>query len=116
MSDAGAAGQWRLPEPSAITRLGLRRWRLGSPLPGGSLPPPPLEPTLEVISVGEEVTGTLQPCCVWGPAVFEMLFELTAPSDGYVGRSPSVRALCLYEDVYRWPMWRSPRIHSTIAS
>ena len=52
------------------------------PPPGGEVTPPPPESTPRVISVGEEVTGTLQPCCSEGPAVFEILFELTAPSDG----------------------------------
>jgi hypothetical protein len=57
------------------------------PLPGFQ-PEPPSTPTPRAISVGEEVTGTLHATtcsfvtgtCI--PGVFEMLFELTAPSDG----------------------------------
>ena len=56
---------------------------------GSSLPPPPqvgfpLPP--RVISVGEVVTGTLMSETISGgirfPPVFEILYELTAPSDG----------------------------------
>ena len=74
------------------------------------------QPTPQVIRVGEEVTGTLQPCCIWGPAVFEMLFELTAPSDGTLVVHLSSGAHLVLEDVYWWPMWRSPRVLSTIAT
>src|SRR5262245_31155582 len=62
----------------------------------GTFPPP--TPTPRAISVGEEATGTFHPwtcfpvtgLCI--PEVFEMRFELTAPSDGtlvveFVGES-----------------------------
>ena len=80
----------------------------GSWLPpaGGEPPPPP--PTARVISVGEEVTGTLQPCCAWGPAVFEMLFDLTAPSDGTLIVHLSNSVSLELEGADYWPWWKSP--------
>ena len=86
------------------------------PPPGGEVTPPPPESTPRVISVGEEVTGTLQPCCSEGPAVFEILFELTAPSDGTLVVHLSSDAYLVLEDVYWSPMWRSPRVLSTVAT
>ena len=76
------------------------------PPEGGEPPPPP--PTSRVISVGEEVTGTIQPCCVWGPAVFEMLFDLTAPSDGTLVVHLSNSVSLELEGADYWPWGKSP--------
>jgi hypothetical protein len=59
----------------------------GEALPDSAAPLPEPAPVVpQVISVGEQVTGTLHPttCSATGciPGVFDMLFELTAPSDG----------------------------------
>ena len=97
----GAGGDRLLAAPSAHLSA------------GGSGAPPPPEPTPQVISVGEEVTGTLQPCC---PAVFEILYELTAPSDGTLVVRLSSGAHLVLEDVYWLPTWRSPRVFSIIAT
>lgn len=51
-------------------------------------PTPPAPTPVQVISVGEIVTGTLTPNTVdaagFHPAVYEFLYELTAPSDGFL--------------------------------
>ena len=103
-----------LPQIECTTSPPATNWvcvnEIWVPPPGGSLPPPPPEPTPQVISVGEEVTGTLHPCC---PAVFEILFELTAPSDGTLVVRLSSGAYLVLEDVYWSPTWRSPRVFST---
>ena len=64
---------------------------------------------MRVISVGEEITGTLT------TLASEMLFELTAPSDGTLIVELSGADLQL-EGVYWPPMWRPPSIYSTVAT
>ena len=86
-------GGW-IPDPNA-------------PPPPPPSPPPP--PTLQMISAGEEVTGTVS------TLASEMLFELTVPSDGTLIVELSGADLIL-EGVYRQPMWRPRRIYSTVAT
>ena len=111
-------GRCRSLQPNATP---LRRHPIGSasveagfPLEGGEPPPPP--PTIRVISVGEEVTGTIQPCCVWGPAVFEMLFDLTAPSDGTLVVHLSNSVSLELEGADYWPWWKSPSALFNVAT
>lgn len=72
-----------------------------------SLPPPPqamFVPPPKVINVGEVVTGTLMSETISGgirfPAVFEILYELTAPSDGMLfvslDKDPSLEPVALF--------------------
>ena len=76
----GTAPQGCVPPPPAVDWVCVNGgW---FPPPSPPTPPPPPEPTLQVISVGEEVTGEFTPCCGLGTGVFEMLFELAAPFDG----------------------------------
>ena len=87
---------------------------------GGWVPPstppeptPPAPTPVQVISVGETVAGTLSPNTIdstgFHPGVFEILYELTAPSDGFLtvqlSFDPAVgyAGLLLEDVVGSWP-------------
>ena len=78
--------------------------------PAGSTPPPSSTSAAQVIGVGEPVTGLL------GPAVPEMAFEVTAPSDGTLVIHLTGDIYLQFEDVFWVPMWRSPSVRSTVGT
>ena len=106
LSQSGPAGcQTPPPASNWVCVNGVWVPPSSPPTPTPTPPPPPVR----VITVGEEITGTLT------SQVAEMLFELTAPSDGTLVVELSGAYLQL-EGVYWQPMWRPPNIYSTIAT
>ena len=78
-------------------QLGLRQLGARVPLPGGAATRLPPGSTPRVISVGEQGHRDASALlCHGGPAVFEILFELTAPSDGTLVVHPSSGVWTLY--------------------
>lgn len=77
--------------------------------PAGSARPPASTSAAQVISVGEQVTGSVG-------AVPEMAFEVTAPSDGTLVIQLTGDVSLQFEDVYLLPKWKSPSVRFTAAA